>query len=161
MSDNPHNASGVALAGANATVRAWSAGKVPSARDDGIVTALEASHLDLRKTELTVLSSCQSGTGHQVSGIGVIGLRGAFYQAGTRNLLVALWRVGDDETVEFMVEFYDRLFRENNVQTAFNGTQRQFLSSVRSEPKNLSKNIRKAVRYFGPFLLSATGSLAR
>ena len=49
MSDNPHNASGVALAGANATVRAWSAGKVPSARDDGIVTALEASRLDLRK----------------------------------------------------------------------------------------------------------------
>ena len=96
-----------------------------------------------------------------MSGIGVIGLRGAFYQAGTRNLLVALWRVGDEETVEFMVEFYDRLFREKNIQTAFNGTQRQFLSSVRSGTKTPSRNIRKAVRYFGPFLLSATGSLAR
>lgn len=160
MSDNPHNASGIALAGANTTIRAWSAGKVPAASDDGIVTALEASRLDLRNTELTVLSSCKSGNGHQVSGIGVIGLRGALYQAGTRNLLVTLWPVDDEQSVTFMVEFYDRLFRGNDIQTALSSTQRQFLSAFRNEEQGTpAQNIRRAVRCFGPFLLNSTGSL--
>jgi CHAT domain-containing protein len=158
LSDNPHNASGIALAGANTTVRAWSAGKIPATFDDGIVTALEASRLDLSNTDLTVLSSCNSASGHQVSGIGVIGLRGALYQAGTRNLLVTLWRVDDEQSLKFMIEFYDRFFREDNVQTAFSGTQRQFLSAFRLDGK--PKNIRRAVQYFGPFLLSATDGLA-
>ena len=48
--------SGLALAGANLP-------SLAAGSDDGLLTALEVTGMDLRATELVVLSSCDSGTG--------------------------------------------------------------------------------------------------
>jgi CHAT domain-containing protein len=94
--------SGLALAGANRASQ-------PAGRDDGLLTALEVSGLDLSATDLVVLSSCDSGAGSVTQGQGVLGLRRAFSLAGARSLLLTLWPVDDKTTAEVMVDFYRNL----------------------------------------------------
>jgi CHAT domain-containing protein len=92
--------SGLALAGANHPVPGG---------DDGLVTALEVEGMDLRGTELVVVSACESGAGQIRDGEGVYGLRRAFQIAGARSSVLTLWSVDDDETAALMHSFYRRL----------------------------------------------------
>ncbi|MEW6544077.1 MAG: CHAT domain-containing tetratricopeptide repeat protein [Nitrospirota bacterium] len=103
---NPLLLSGIALAGANQRARAT------SGAEDGILTALEVTGLDLRGTELIVLSACETGLGVQHTGQELLGLRWAFGMAGTRSLLTSLWKVPDEPTVRLMTKFYGYLWRD-------------------------------------------------
>jgi MYXO-CTERM domain-containing protein len=100
---NPLFLSGIALAGAN--VRHGLA-------DDGILTAYEAAALDLRGTDLIVLSACETGVGQVDAGEGVHGLRRALVIAGARTQVMSLWQVDDEATRDLMSGYYKKLFRE-------------------------------------------------
>ena len=95
--ENPLLRSGLALAGANLT-------RGPQA--DGILTALEASALNLWGTKLVTLSACDSGVGEVRNGEGVYGLRRAFVLAGSETLVMSLWPVSDAISREAMVAYY-------------------------------------------------------
>jgi CHAT domain-containing protein/tetratricopeptide (TPR) repeat protein len=94
---NPLLRSGLALAGGNL------------ARRDGILTALEASGLDLWGTKLVTLSACDTGVGEVQNHEGVYGLRRAFVLAGAETLVMSLWPVSDYITRDAMVGYYERL----------------------------------------------------
>jgi len=106
LRDNPLLRSGLALAGANRTI----AGQRDEAEttEDGILTALEVSGLNLVGTELAVLSACESGVGDLVNGEGVFGLRRAFQHAGAQTVIISLWPIPDRETSQLMDGFYSR-----------------------------------------------------
>jgi CHAT domain-containing protein len=79
-------------------------------REDGILTAEEVQALDLRGTELVVLSACETGLGALETGQGVLGLQRAFQAAGARAVVASLWKVEDAATSVLIEQFYTNLW---------------------------------------------------
>ena len=108
--DQPMLLAGVALAGANQSLKRQDAG--------GILYALEAEDLNLEGTELVVLSACDTALGQIDYGEGVSGLVRALRTAGARNVLVTLGPVDDEGAEQFMERFYFYWFRQSRSDPA-------------------------------------------
>ena len=149
---NPMHRSGLALAGAETTIEAWKNDEVPRVENDGILTAEDVSALDLRGTWLVTLSACDTGSGEARAGEGVMGLRRGFIQAGAQNLLMTLWPISDEVTVQIMSDFYDAAHESGNAPGALAKVQRDWLVKLRAE-----KGLSEAVSLAGPFIMSSQG----
>lgn len=148
--DNPMHRSGIALAGAEATLKQWGAGTILDTSKDGILTAEEMSQLDLDGTWLVVLSACETGLGEARSGKGVLGMRRGLLQAGAENLLLTLWPVADRETALFMIDLYRNLDAgKRDPAEVVPRIQAAYLKEFRE-----SKGITAAVKLAGPFIVS-------
>jgi CHAT domain-containing protein len=101
--ENPLVRCGIALAGANHAMQITNA-----IAEDGLLTGLEASLLNLQGTELVILSACDSGAGEVKIGEGVMSLRRAFRIAGAESVLASHWPVNDKATSRLMTEFMRR-----------------------------------------------------
>lgn len=75
---------------------------------DGFLTAYEMSTLDLSKTDMVVMSACESGLG-DIGSEGVFGLQRGVKKAGANSILMTLNKVNDHATTLFMVHFYQGL----------------------------------------------------
>lgn len=96
--ENPMLRSGIVFSGVNASLKAG--------RDEGMVSAEKILGLNLKGTDLVVLSACETGVGDVKNGEGVFGLKRAFILSGAKTLVMSLWSVPSAETTELMTEFY-------------------------------------------------------
>ena len=149
---NPMHRSGLALAGANTTIEAWKRGEASPIEDDGILTAEDVSTLDLKGTWLVTLSACDTASGESRAGEGVMGLRRGFIEAGAQNLLMTLWPISDEVTVQIMSDFYETAHESGNAPEALAKVQREWLVKLRKE-----QGLANAVNLAGPFIMSSQG----
>lgn len=92
--------------------------------EDGILYQGEIYNLDLN-ADLTVLSACETGLGQIKKGEGLIGLTRALLYAGSKNIIVSLWKVADESTSELMINFYKNFLEENKTKVEFSEALRQ------------------------------------
>jgi len=126
--------SGLALAGANERKE----------DDNGILTALEVTGLNLWGTKLVALSACDTGVGEVKTGDGVHGLRRALVLAGAETQVMSLWAVSDKATRELMVAYYGRLNQGQGRGDALRRVQLEMLKGVN----------RRHPYYWASFILS-------
>jgi CHAT domain-containing protein len=104
--------SGLFLSGAQNTINGTEL-RMP---DNGILTAEEVKGVDLNKTELVILSACETGLGDNIVGEGVSGLQRSFLIAGTKKVIMSLWKVNDTSTQLLMTRFYENwLVKKMNI----------------------------------------------
>ena len=97
--------------------------------ENGFLTALEVSNLNLAGTQLVVLSACDTGLGHISTGEGVYGLRRAFVMAGANAQLTSLWKVQDTATKDLMLMYYQNLVKRLGRNEALRQTKLDMLQS--------------------------------
>ena len=86
--------------------------------DDFLLTMADVLEVKLQ-TRLVVLSCCHSGRG-EIKAEGVVGIARAFLGAGARSVMVSLWAIDDQATLEFMKIFYQHLKEGRSASEALN-----------------------------------------
>lgn len=94
------------------------------------------------KAQLVVLSCCHSGCG-EIKAEGVVGLARAFLGAGARSVVVTLWAINDEGTLEFMKHFYRHVVKGQSVSKCLD----QAMKCLRESEKFSD------VGYWAPFAL--------
>jgi len=119
IDDNPLLLSGLVLAGFK--------NRQGGGNEDGILTALETTALNLVGTKLAVLSACDTGIGKDITGEGIYGLRRALVIAGSESQVISLWKVDDSATKDLMVSYFQRVLANQGRSEAMRQTQLKML----------------------------------
>ncbi len=98
------------------------------------------------------LSACDTGSGEARAGEGVMGLRRGFVEAGAQNLLITLWPIRDQATVQIMTDLYETVHTDGKPLLALTEVQRNWLLKLREE-----HGLVQAVGLAGPFIISVQG----
>lgn len=85
--------------------------------DDGKLEAWEILEMSL-KSELVMLSACETARGQARSGEGLIGLAWSLMVAGARNVAVTQWKVESSSTTNLTLEFYKTLKQTGGAEKA-------------------------------------------
>ena len=100
-----------------------------SENEDFLLTASEIYNLDI-PTDLTVLSSCNSGVGPIRTGDGVRSLTRSFIHAGSESVITSLWEASDASTAQILGSFYQFLKKGKSKSESLRLAKLEYLDSV-------------------------------
>ena len=100
---------------------------------DGVLSATELSKQDFSKTELIVLSACQTGLGH-LTDDGVYGIQRGLKLAGANAMILTLWSVNDYSSSVLMRYFYEELEKQadKDIHAAFLKARRKLMKEEKT-----------------------------
>ena len=90
--------------------------------EDYLLTMADIAQVRLR-AKLVVPSCCHSAHG-DIKAEGVVGIARAFLGSGARSVLVALWAIDDEATMQFMSRFYEHLVRGESASESLHQTMK-------------------------------------
>ena len=103
--------------------------------DDGFLTSREILDIDLKGTNLAVLSACKTGLGNDNNVIGLVyGPQYALKTAGVEQVMLSLWDVDDEATSLLMKYFYESLIKGAQPRSALHEAQKQLISNGFTDP---------------------------
>lgn len=117
---------------------------------NGILTGDEFLQLDLRQTQLVVLSACQTAIGQIRDTEGVFGLQRALKMIGAKQILATLWNVSDQSTSQWMDLFYRQYLR--NGRSPYEALKKAQLQMIRDK-KIRRQTTKPSAYWWGGFLL--------
>jgi CHAT domain-containing protein len=77
--------------------------------DDGFLTFMEVLQRLKLDADMVTLAACMTGVGQVMEGEGVLNFARAFQQAGARSVMVALWNIPVEESLQFYRTLYQGL----------------------------------------------------
>ena len=98
-------------------------------KDKGLLKMADVFALELN-AQLVSLSACNTGSGKQERGEGVMGLTRAFMYAGTPVIAVTLWSVNTYSTEQLNVGFFDKLTQIQNQAQALQAIKLEMLHGL-------------------------------
>ena len=100
--------------------------------DNGFLTFNKVLKLKL-DADLVTLAACMTGVGQVTQGEGVLNFARAFQQAGARSVMVTLWNIPVDESLQFYTTFYKAL-REGKTKLQAMQAARQAVRAKEPHP---------------------------
>ena len=85
--------------------------------DDGMLQAMEVGRMKLPRARLVVLSACQTLSGRDYRGEGMVGMARAFIASGSPLVIASLWDIDSQITAKMMNDFH-RYRTRSNLPTA-------------------------------------------
>lgn len=98
------------------------------------------------KSNLVVLSACETGIGELKKAEGPMSIARGFQYSGAKNILMSLWQINDLSTSQIMQLFYKNY---NSSQSAFYANQKSKLEYLQNTSIN---NIKKSPYYWAAFV---------
>jgi CHAT domain-containing protein len=120
----------------------------PESVDDpangALLTSLELASLNLYSCQVAVLSACDTGVGVTEYGAGVLGFQYALHASCALAGMVSLWKVLDQETSDFMIDFYRNFFPQKGGYPGY-GAKAAYLAAIR---KHCRRNGQRVHPYY-------------
>ncbi len=105
--------------------------KTDDTNSDGLLSTADIYNLKLN-ARLTVLSACNTGSGHLQKGEGILSLARGFLYAGCPSIIMSLWEVEDESGTQIMSSFYRNLKKGKTKDEALRAAKLEYLESAGS-----------------------------
>jgi len=108
---------------------------IHGAEEDNSLFLPEIYNCDMR-SQLTVLTACESGKPGYQDGEGMISLAHAFNYAGSKSILTALWKVDEQASAEITGLFYENLVAGLSKDEALRKAKLHYLQTARGRMRS-------------------------
>lgn len=110
---------------------------MPDSADDGQLHSYELFNYNLQAA-LAVLTACESGIGKTYKGEGMMSMANAFMVAGCDNVVMTLWKLNDQVSVNLIRIFYEQLLGGEDLDVALRNAKLNYLNQsdeLTADPK--------------------------
>ncbi|WP_264790453.1 CHAT domain-containing protein [Aureispira anguillae] len=97
--------------------------------EDNLLYSYEIQHLNGSHANLVVLSACKTGYGKYLQGEGIISLGRSFMYAGIPSIVMSLWELNDETSIQVMQSFYDNLAANQTKDQAMQQAKLTYLNN--------------------------------
>ncbi|MGB0930004.1 MAG: CHAT domain-containing protein, partial [Chitinophagales bacterium] len=104
--------------------------------EEAILYVNDAYHLDLKETDLVVLSACESGIGKLAKGEGIMAVNRGFLYSGANNVIFTLFKVYDEQSSELTQALFRYILEGKKYAQALRLAKLDLIQQPDTDPKS-------------------------